>query len=597
MLMTLWLALSDKPARRAVRRRRPAFRGPMLEALEDRSLPSVLMVMNPNDKGPGSLRDAITGAKSGDTIEFAPSLDGQTITLTSDQLTINNSLDIEGPGAGLLTISGNCQNRIFNINEGLNVTIDGLTLTQGRAVGGVGNFDSSGGGGAILNGGIMLSLANDVFSDNVSLGGSGNIANGGAIANFKTGSLMVSNSTFLNNRADGSVKGANSAVGGAIFSDKNAPNVTVTGCTFTGNQAIGGNGGKLPSGSFQLGAANGGAISVEGPSLTLTVSDSTFTGNEAIAGSGGSAPNGNNLGAYLLDTSSGGAISCADVSPLVVRGSTFTDNEAIGGSNASGAGTNFGTIGEGAGGAIYAQGVSTFTDSSFVGNEALGGSANSYAGSGGTGSVGGGYGGAINKDDLHNGVVSWSVSNCRFTNNQAVGGAGNAGGPFPGDGFGGAIVSIHFGSGAVTGTVSGSTFSGNQAVGGAGSPGSNGADGLGGAVANLQGATLTVSNCTLSGNQALGGAGGSGANGGNGFGGGLYNDGSSTLTVTSSAVTLNSASGGAAGSGGIAGDGIGGGAYFAAGGNVCLDAFTVANVLGNTASTSNNDVFGTFTIC
>jgi hypothetical protein len=604
MLMTLWLTLSDKSVRRALPRRRPAFRRPVLEALEDRALPSILMVMNANDKGPGSLRDAITGAKSGDTIEFAPSLDGQTITLTSDQLTINNSLDIEGPGASLLTISGNNKNRIFNINEGLNVTIDGLTLTQGRAVGGEGTATtSSGGGGAILNAGSVLGLANDVFSDNVSLGASGNGPNGGAIANFKTGSLTVSNSTFLNNRADASVKGGSWALGGAIYSDRDASSITLTGCTFTGNQAIGENGGVLPSGSFTLGSANGGAIAIPGPPvqepvLTLTVIDSTFTGNEAIAGSGGSGPQVNNPGGYLIDTSSGGAIAftCGPLGTLVVSGSTFTDNAAIGGSNASGASTNFANLGEGGGGAIYAQGVTTITDSSFAGNVALGGNGNSYAGSG-TARVGGGEGGAINKDDLHNGVVSWSVSNCRFTNNQAIGGADNAGGTSPGDGFGGAILSIHFGSGAVTGTVSGSTFSGNQAIGGAGSAGSNGADGLGGAVANLQGATLTVSNCTLSGNQAVGGVGGSGANGGNGYGGGLYNDGSSTLTVTGSTVTANSAIGGVAGSGGSAGQGIGGGAYFAAGGTVCLDAFAVGNIAGNMASTSNNDVFGAFTMC
>ena len=128
-------------------------------------------MLNTNDKGPGSLRDTITKAQSGDTIVFAPSLDGKTITLTSDQLTINNSLDIEGPGADKLTISGNKQNRIFNINEGLNVTINCLTLTQGRAVGSLGEvLSSSGGGGAILNGGSVVSLANDVFADNVSLG-------------------------------------------------------------------------------------------------------------------------------------------------------------------------------------------------------------------------------------------------------------------------------------------------------------------------------------------------------------------------------------------------------------------------------------------
>jgi hypothetical protein len=73
--------------------------------------------------------------------------------------------------------------------------------------------------------------------------------------------------------------------------------------------------------------------------------------------------------------------------------------------------------------------------------------------------------------------------------------------------------------------------------------------------------------------------------------------GTSSLTVTGSTVTGNSATGGAAGSGGSAGQGIGGGVYFAAGGTACLDLFTSLNITGNTASTSNNDVFGVFTIC
>src|SRR5262249_48261079 len=78
--------------------RRPSF-VPRLEALEDRVVPSTLTVTNTNDKGPGSLRATITSANSGDTIVFDPSLDGQTVALTSDQLTINKNLDIEGPGA------------------------------------------------------------------------------------------------------------------------------------------------------------------------------------------------------------------------------------------------------------------------------------------------------------------------------------------------------------------------------------------------------------------------------------------------------------------------------------------------------------------
>ena len=68
---------------------------PRLEGLEDRTVLSTLTVLNTLDKGAGSLRDTITGAKSGDTIVFAPSLDGQTITLTSDELAINKSMDVE----------------------------------------------------------------------------------------------------------------------------------------------------------------------------------------------------------------------------------------------------------------------------------------------------------------------------------------------------------------------------------------------------------------------------------------------------------------------------------------------------------------------
>src|SRR5262245_64582856 len=89
---------------------------PRLEILEDRTVPSTLTVLNALDKGPGSLRDTINNAMSGDTILFAPSLAGQTIALTSDQLTINKSLDIEGPGASQLAISGNEKNRVYNIN-------------------------------------------------------------------------------------------------------------------------------------------------------------------------------------------------------------------------------------------------------------------------------------------------------------------------------------------------------------------------------------------------------------------------------------------------------------------------------------------------
>jgi hypothetical protein len=59
-LLSLCLVLPGKPARKGPPRRRPAFRRPLVEALEDRTLPSAAyMVTTTADSGPGSLRDAI----------------------------------------------------------------------------------------------------------------------------------------------------------------------------------------------------------------------------------------------------------------------------------------------------------------------------------------------------------------------------------------------------------------------------------------------------------------------------------------------------------------------------------------------------------
>src|SRR5262249_51632641 len=162
---------------RSLASQRHRFR-PRLEGLEERTVLSTLTVLNTLDKGAGSLRDTITNAKSGDTIVFDPSLDGQTITLTSDELAIKKSLHNEGPGASLLAISGNDTNRVFDISEGLTVTIAELTITQGRAAGG-GN-----GGGAIQNVGSALNLTSDILSYNEALNGGYSIgSSGGAVSN------------------------------------------------------------------------------------------------------------------------------------------------------------------------------------------------------------------------------------------------------------------------------------------------------------------------------------------------------------------------------------------------------------------------------
>src|SRR5947209_631340 len=76
---------------------------PRIEVLEDRRVLSTLTVSNALDHGTGSLRADIAAAHSGDTINFAPGLSGQTITLTGGEMLINKNLTIAGPGVGNLT--------------------------------------------------------------------------------------------------------------------------------------------------------------------------------------------------------------------------------------------------------------------------------------------------------------------------------------------------------------------------------------------------------------------------------------------------------------------------------------------------------------
>ena len=101
-------------------RRRKSFspfgiQAAQVEVLENRQLLSALTVTTAADSGAGSLRAEIAAANSGDTINFAASLKGQTITLTSGELLISKGLTVQGPGAAQLTISGGNRSRVFDV--------------------------------------------------------------------------------------------------------------------------------------------------------------------------------------------------------------------------------------------------------------------------------------------------------------------------------------------------------------------------------------------------------------------------------------------------------------------------------------------------
>jgi predicted outer membrane repeat protein len=209
---------------------------------------AIVTVANTNNAGAGSLREAIATASAADTIDFAPALSGQTITLTSE-LVLNTSLTIDASGlAGGLTLGGSGAQRLLRVNVSQNVTLRGLTFTGGNGTGAEDNAY----GGAIYTAGTTA-VESCTFSGNSAT------LYGGAISN--SGILTVNGCTFSGNTAG--------FEGGGIYSDF-ASTLVVNNSTFTGNSA-----------SFY-----GGAI-FNGTERKMTLSSATLVGNTAIRTGGG----------------------------------------------------------------------------------------------------------------------------------------------------------------------------------------------------------------------------------------------------------------------------------------------------------------------
>ena len=221
--------------------------------------------------GDCTLREAINAAnaQSGDdTIAFRPGVIG-TIQLKSELPLVSTNMVIAGPAANLVTVRRNtgAAYRIFVVTNapslGPNVTISGLTITNGLAPPGAVAADS---GGGILNDRSTLTVRNCVLSNNASNGGS--FSYGGGIMNSE-GTLMVDRCTFSGNTA---------YYGGGIANRRvnlaNVGLVTVSNSTFVANTAGYGNG-------IFNGAENSGRIA------TINATHCTFSGNSAPGSFGG----------------------------------------------------------------------------------------------------------------------------------------------------------------------------------------------------------------------------------------------------------------------------------------------------------------------
>jgi hypothetical protein len=193
-----------------------------------------------------SLRQAVNlaNALGGDAITFDPTVfaSPRMIALDGTQLEFKTgATTITGPGASLLTISGNHASRVFQVDSGAAAALSGLTITGGSA-------DR---GGGLLNSGGTLALTNCTVSGNsVQYSGGGLLSSGGA--------------TILTNCT---VSGNSAKYGGGLF-NYNGGSTTLADATVSGNSAT---------------AYGGGLFNKDG---TTTLTNATVSGNSANAGGG-----------------------------------------------------------------------------------------------------------------------------------------------------------------------------------------------------------------------------------------------------------------------------------------------------------------------
>jgi hypothetical protein len=189
-----------------------------------------------NTDGMTSLREALAyanGRNVPSTVTFDPSVFGatpQTITLTLGQLTLDGgaSITIAGPGANLLTISGNNASGVFDV-EGGSAALSGLTVTDGRDVHGGGLYNN-GGNVALTNVTVTNNAAND----------------GGGVFNQTGGTISLTDTTINSNSG---------ATGGGLYNNTGGT-MSLTNCTVSGNTAPGSGGGLYNNASGKMSLVN-----------------------------------------------------------------------------------------------------------------------------------------------------------------------------------------------------------------------------------------------------------------------------------------------------------------------------------------------------
>lgn len=326
-----------------------------------------------------TIKNATATVTAGGTVNIAKG----TYTGTSNTgIVIPKSMNIKGASLYNTIIDAKSTNRIFTLSSGVKVTIQNLTLKNGK----------SSMGGAIYNYKGTLTLGSCQFvSNKASLGGaiyssdgilnlrtckftSNSARTGGAIENYHE-NLTIASSSFISNTAswggaiynDGTLTLSKTyfksniakSDGGAIYNNGTLKIsiLKVIGCNFTGNIAGDGCGGAIDDEGNLYGNGN------------LTVTNSSFTSNVAVDGNGGAIYSWSTLnvtGSIFTSNitkvrttsvySRGGAICNYGSNTMIVYICKFTSNIS--------SGVN------GGGGAIYKDGNLIVSNNTFIKNKA-----------------------------------------------------------------------------------------------------------------------------------------------------------------------------------------------------------------------------------
>lgn len=310
-------------------------------------------VTNVNDSGAGSLRDAITAANNAGAgthnINFGAGAKG-TISLATPLPVLANNININGPGAANLTVSGASTQRVFFADTGT-IQISGLTIASGSATGGRGGDSVQAGGGG---------------------GGGGGMGAGGGLYVNSTANVSVSGTVFQNNRAIGGTGGA----------------TTRGGASGAGGGGLNGNGGTVING---FGGAGGGGLYGAGADQT---SDSGGGGGGQVTAGGTDGTNvGGGGGGILTPGATGTAGGAGGTGPTgVIGGQGGTGAGAGGNGLANGGGGGGGFVGIGGNGGRNGGGGGAGLGPGGNGGD-HGGGGGGFAGTGGSGGFGGGGGG------------------------------------------------------------------------------------------------------------------------------------------------------------------------------------------------------------